>query len=78
MSQLDEATASAYRDIVNAVSSVFSDVTVAATASDVHTILSPTQGDKRARATAALMVAWLQFAAAQSRGTRSRPEAEQA
>lgn len=61
-SQLDETTASAYRDIVNAVSSVFSESVVAATASDVHTILSPNGGDRRARATAALMVAWLQFA----------------
>lgn len=62
ISQLDEATASAYRDIVNAVSSVFSESVMAATASDVHAILSPTAGDRRARATAALMVAWLQFA----------------
>jgi hypothetical protein len=41
---------------------VFSEDTPALTHADVHAILSPTAGDRRARAVAALMVAWLQFA----------------
>lgn len=59
---LDQATTAAYLDIVNAVSSVFSESTTASTAEDVHSILSPNGSDRRARATAELMVAWLQFA----------------
>jgi murein DD-endopeptidase MepM/ murein hydrolase activator NlpD len=59
---IDAATAAGYLAIVNAVSSVFSEDTNAATAADVHAILSPTGGDRRQRAKAELMVAWLQFA----------------
>ena len=59
---IDEAIAAGYLEIVNAVSSVFSEQVVAATADDVHAILSPTGGDRRARAIAELMIAWLQFA----------------
>jgi murein DD-endopeptidase MepM/ murein hydrolase activator NlpD len=60
--QIDAATAAGYLEIVNAVSSVFSEAVVAATAADVHGILSPTGSDWRPRARAELMVAWLQFA----------------
>ena len=59
---IDAATAAGYLEIVNAVSSVFSEDVNAATAEDVLAILSPTGGDRRAHARAALMVAWLQFA----------------
>ena len=51
-----------YLEIVNAVSSVFSETTPTATMAQVHDVLSPTEGDRRARARAELMVAWLQFA----------------
>jgi hypothetical protein len=60
--KLDPATRDGYLDIVNAVSSVFSEDVVAADAADVHDILSPNGGDERAKAREALMVAWLQFA----------------
>ena len=59
---IDEATAAGYLEIVNAVSSVFSEQVVAATLADVHAILSPAGSDRRARAVAELMIAWLQFA----------------
>ena len=59
---IDAALAAGYLEIVNAVSSVFSEHVVAATAEDVHAILSPTGGDHRAHARAELMIAWLQFA----------------
>lgn len=59
---IEPAVAAGYLEIVNAVSSVFSEQVVAATADDVHAILSPTGGDRRARAIAELMIAWLQFA----------------
>jgi hypothetical protein len=59
---IDQATAAAYLEIVNAVSSVFSESTIASTADDVHAILSPNGNDRRARARAELMAAWLQFA----------------
>ena len=59
---IDNATAEAYLDIVNAVSSVFSESTTAATREDVHDILSRPDDDTRARAVAELMEAWLQFA----------------
>lgn len=55
-------TAAGYVEIVNAVSSVFSENVTAATAGDVHRILSAPDADRRARAIAALMEAWLQFA----------------
>lgn len=60
--QIDAALAAGYLEIVNAVSSVFSEQVLAATAADVHAILSPTAGNRRARAVAELMIAWLQFA----------------
>jgi murein DD-endopeptidase MepM/ murein hydrolase activator NlpD len=60
--QLDAATAEAYLAIVNAVSSVFSESVTASTAADAYAILSPTPNDKRGRAVAALMDAWLHFA----------------
>lgn len=59
---IDAATAAAYLEIVNAVSSVFSESISAATDADAHAILSPPGGDRRARASGALMAAWLQFA----------------
>lgn len=59
---LDAAAAAGYREIAEAVSSVFSESVSAATASEVEAILSPQGGDQRARATGALMAAWLQFA----------------
>ena len=59
---IDAAVAAGYLEIVNAVSSVFSQQVVAGTSDDVHAILSPTTGDRRARAIAELMIAWLQFA----------------
>jgi murein DD-endopeptidase MepM/ murein hydrolase activator NlpD len=59
---IDAAVAAGYLEIVNAVSSVFSEQVVAATAADVHAILSPSGSDRRARAIAELMIAWLQFA----------------
>src|SRR6185503_371838 len=60
--QLDPATAAAYLAIVNAVSSVFSETVTASTAAQAFAVLSPTPNDKRGRAVAALMDAWLQFA----------------
>ena len=60
--QIDVATLGGYLDVVDAVSSVFSEAAAAATFADVHAVLSPTGGDRRARATAELMAAWLQFA----------------
>jgi len=60
--QLDAATAGGYLEIVNAVSGVFSETVSLATAADAHAVLSPKSGDRRARARAALLIAWLQFA----------------
>jgi hypothetical protein len=59
---IDEDTAMAYLDIVDAVSSVFSEQVSASSAADAHAVLSPTGGDPRDRATADLLLAWLQFA----------------
>ena len=59
---LDAATAEAYRQIVNAVSVVFSEDVSAASLSEVHEILSPSGNDPKGRAVAQLMDAWLQFA----------------
>jgi hypothetical protein len=59
---VDADTAQAYLDIVNAVSSVFSEQTDAATPAAAHSVLSPTEGEVRARVTADLLLAWLQFA----------------
>jgi murein DD-endopeptidase MepM/ murein hydrolase activator NlpD len=60
--QINTATAMGYLEIVNAVSSVFSETTAVATMADVHAVLSPNGGDRRARARAELMLGWLQFA----------------
>lgn len=59
---IDPATAAGYLAIVNAVSSVFSEAVVASSAEEAHAVLSPAGGDQRARAGAALLVSWLQFA----------------
>jgi len=59
---LNSATAAGYRDIINAVSSVFSEETSVDSDANLHAILSPTGGDRRAHAQAQLMLAWLQFA----------------
>jgi hypothetical protein len=60
--QIDTATAEAYLEIVNAVSSVFSETTPVNTMADVHAVLSPAGPDRRVYARAQLMAAWLQFA----------------
>jgi hypothetical protein len=59
---LDTPTADGYLEIVNAVSAVFSETVGTTTSADVLQVLSPHPADPRARAVAALMVAWLQFA----------------
>jgi len=59
---VDDAALSGYLDIVNAVSSVFSEATAVATLGDVHVVLSPTGSDRRVHAEADMMAAWLQFA----------------
>jgi hypothetical protein len=59
---INAATAQAYLEIVNAVSGVFSETTSVTTFADVHAVLSPKSGDRRARARSELMLAWLQFA----------------
>jgi murein DD-endopeptidase MepM/ murein hydrolase activator NlpD len=59
---VDDAVLSGYIDIVNAVSSVFSEATAVAILDDVHVVLSPTGRDRRVHAEADLMAAWLQFA----------------
>jgi len=60
--QIDTATAEGYLEIVNAVSSVFSETSPVNTMADVHAVLSPTGPDRRVYARAQLMLAWLQFA----------------
>lgn len=59
--QLDPDLLDGYLAGVNAVSSVFSEDTSALTHDDVHELLAPSAGDRRAHAVSALMVAWLQF-----------------
>jgi hypothetical protein len=59
---LGDPVLAGYLDIVNAVSSVFSEATPVATLGDVHMVLSPTGSDRRVHAEADLMAAWLQFA----------------
>lgn len=59
---IDAATAAAYLDIVNAVSSVFSESVVVALPEDLYAVLSPPAADNHAKARADLMLAWLQFA----------------
>jgi hypothetical protein len=60
--QIDTATAEGYLEIVNAVSSVFSETYAVNTMADVHAVLSPVGQDRRVHARAELMAAWLQFA----------------
>lgn len=60
--QIDAATLEGYLEIVNAVSSVFSETYAVTTTADVHTVLSPMGPDRRDHARAQLMAAWLQFA----------------
>jgi hypothetical protein len=60
--QIDTATAEGYLEIVNAVSSVFSETYPVNTMADVYTVLSPTGPDRRVYARAELMAGWLQFA----------------
>jgi hypothetical protein len=59
---IDTPTAEGYRDIVNAVSSIFSETTIVVDFESLHTVLSPTGQDRHAFARSKLMVAWLQFA----------------
>ena len=59
---IDTGTAAAYLEIVNAVSGVFSEQASLASAAEASLVLSPHAGDRRARARAELLVAWLQFA----------------
>lgn len=59
---IDPDTALGYLTAVNAISSVFNEHAPASTATEAHAVLSPSGGDKRARARAELLVAWLQFA----------------
>lgn len=60
--QLDDATLTGYLEVVTAASSVFGEQTSVDTVADAHQVLSPTGDDQRARAEAALLAAWLQFA----------------
>ena len=59
---VDDAVLHGYLDIVNAVSSVFSEATNVTTLDDVHMVLSPGGDDRRIHAEADLMAAWLHFA----------------
>lgn len=59
---IDADTAQGYLDEVASVSSVFPEQTDAGDAAAAHDVLSPTGPDRRDRATAALLVAWLGFA----------------
>ncbi|MEA2024497.1 MAG: PKD domain-containing protein [Actinomycetota bacterium] len=60
--QLEDAVLLGYLDIVNAVSSVFSEATDVDTLDAVHGTLSPSGDDRRVHAEADLMAAWLHFA----------------
>jgi hypothetical protein len=60
--QLDEATLEGYLEIINFVSTVFSEQTTATTLAEAAAVLSPRGDDKRAVATADLLTAWLHFA----------------
>lgn len=59
---IDPLLSEAYREIVNAVSSVFSEAISADSNAAVHLVLSPKESDRRARAASELMQAWLSFA----------------
>ncbi|MGH9226372.1 MAG: hypothetical protein ACRD2W_21870, partial [Acidimicrobiales bacterium] len=60
--QVDPATLAGYLEVVEAVSSVFSEAYAAGTFEDAHSLLSPGGATARDRAAAELLVAWLQFA----------------
>ncbi|TDN88554.1 hypothetical protein [Microbacterium sp. BK668] len=60
--RVDAATAQGYLDTVASRSSVFPEHTDASTPASAHAVLSPKGRDVRGRATAALLVAWLQWA----------------
>ncbi|WP_370618464.1 S8 family peptidase [Mumia sp. Pv 4-285] len=59
---IDPAYGAGYLEIVDAVSSVFSEDTSALTASEAHAVLQPTGGDRRDRARADLLLAWFELA----------------
>ncbi len=59
---IDDATLAGYLEVVEAVSGVFSEVSAAGTSEEAHALLSTGGGDARDRATAQLLLAWLQFA----------------
>lgn len=60
--QITAEFAQGYLDIVNAVSSVFSESTSALTFAEAHQVMSPTGNDRRAHARSELLQAWLEFA----------------
>lgn len=60
--QVDADTLAGYLATVEAVSGAFSETIPVTTLDEAHDVLSPTGNDERARTTAALLVAWLQFA----------------
>lgn len=60
--QLDDATLEGYLEIVDFVSGVFAEKVPLATAADAQGVLSPAGSDRRAVATANLLVGWLHFA----------------
>ncbi len=59
---VDPATLAGYLEVVEAVSSVFSEAYGAGSFEDGHSLLSPGGATARDRAVAELLVAWLQFA----------------
>ncbi|MGH1562193.1 S8 family serine peptidase [Mumia sp. DW29H23] len=59
---VDPAFSAGYLEIVDAVSSVFSEDTSALTPAEAHAVLQPTGGDRRDRARADLLLAWLELA----------------
>lgn len=59
---IDADIAQAYLDIVNAVSSIFSEQVSSQDAAEAHVVLSPKPSDTRGRAEQALLEAWLEFA----------------
>lgn len=62
LTEMDDATLDGYLEIVDSVSGVFSESVALATAADAQGLLSPAGNDKRAVATADLLVGWLHFA----------------
>ncbi len=60
--QVDEAFLEGYLDVINAVSSVFSESVAATTLDEAEAVLSATGSDRRVHATTDLLAAWLHFA----------------